>query len=446
MAWRLALLAYSAILSRSVWPAIRTNESRLRGESLKQPAVVERIHCRSQLSSWLLHGRLALFDHVTLRLEVYNETAATIWILLADGPSSLAALGASFAEIYGLTFDQASQDVEACVSEWIARGWVQREDSGTCRISEPAQQPGTTGPLATSMPAATLVHQRTHKFGQANFSLELYEVSPLGNDGIAARVQAVTSGFPTASAAHSGVTSGLQVVSDGSLTYVGDRQGNVKTTTDTASAYAEIVWRIFHLAHPSADPVGFFHAAALGKTRAVIFPGVSGSGKTTLSAYLAHRGWGYYGDDTIGLSLHRKRAPVGVVLPMPTALSVKDGSLEVLRTLYPSLSDLSTVRYGGKTVRYLPIQAPDLNEPSGAREVAAIVFPAYTPGMALRSNTISPVEALSRLIASGMSLQSGIGESKMEDFLEFMCSVPSYELNYSDLQEAESWLGGLADN
>ena len=387
-----------------------------------------------------------LFDLVSLRLEVYNESAATIWILLSDGQSNLSSLGVSFAEIYGLTVDQANLDVEACVSEWIAPGWVQREHSGTCRISEPAHPPAMPQPLPTSMPAATLVHQRAHKLGVADFSLGLYEVSPLGCDGIAARVQAVTRGFPTASAAPSCIASGLQVVSDGHLTYIGDSQGNVKTSTDTASAYAEILWRIFHLAHPKADPVGFFHAAALGKTRAVILPGVSGSGKTTLSAYLAHRGWRYYGDDTIGLSLRRASAAVGVVLPMPTALSVKDGSLDVLRTFYPSLSDLSTVRYGGKTVRYLPIQAPDSNEPSGAREVAAIVFPTYVHGMALQSNTITPVEALSRLISGGMSLQAGIGEAVMEDFLEFICSVPTYELIYSDLQEVESWLGTLAEN
>jgi len=382
---------------------------------------------------------------VSLRLEVYNESAATIWILLSDGQSNPSSLAASFAEIYGLTIDQASEDVEACFSEWIARGWVQREISGTCHISEPKHQLGTPEPSPTSIPAAKLVHQRTHKFGPAAFSLELYEVSPQGSDGIAARIQAVTSGFPMTSTPASGISSGLQVVSDGNLTYLGDSQGNVKTSTDTASAYSEILWRIFHLAHPKADPVGFFHAAALSKTRTVIFPGVSGSGKTTLSAYLAHHGWCYYGDDTIGLTLRRDCAPVGVVLPMPTALSVKDGSVEILRTFYPSLSDLSTVRYGGKTVRYLPIQAPGSTEPPETREVAAIVFPTYLPGVALHSNTITPVEALSRLISGGMALQAGIGEAALENFLEFICSVPIYELNYSDLQEAESWLGALAE-
>ena len=392
-----------------------------------------------------MHGHLVLFDLVSLRLEVYNETAATIWILLSDGQTSLPALGASFAELYGLTSDQATRDVEACLTDWISRGWAQSEPSGTCRISEPTTQPESPGHSPASIPAATLVHQRAHKFGPADFGLELYEVSPQGNDGLAARIRAVTSGFPTTATDASSIASKLSVVSDGSLTYISDSQGTLKTTTDTASAYSEILWQIFHLTHPGADPFGFFHAAALSKTRAVIFPGVSGSGKTTLSAYLAHRGWWYYGDDTIGLSLHRTSAPAGVVLPMPTALSVKEGSLEVLRTFYPLLSEISTIRYAGKTVRYLPIQAPDSNEPAEAREIAAIVFPRYSPGAALQSNTIAPVDALSRLISGGMALQAGIGEAAMENFLDFICSVPIYEMSYSDLQEAESWLGVVAE-
>ena len=83
---------------------------------------------------------------------------------------------------------------------------------------------------------------------------------------------------------------------------------------------------------------------------AVLLPGSAGRGKTTLTAALAHSGGIYFSDEIALLE-----ETTLDVRPMPLTMTIKPGSLEPLRHLYPNLEALDEhLREDRQPVRYLP--------------------------------------------------------------------------------------------
>ncbi len=94
------------------------------------------------------------------------------------------------------------------------------------------------------------------------------------------------------------------------------------------------------------------HASAITNgNKTILFSAAPGSGKTTMAALLQARGYSLISDDYVPFGKHCLNA-----YPFPIAMSIKEGSMELLSAHYPELTEKTAVYINSeKTVRYLPI-------------------------------------------------------------------------------------------
>ncbi|WP_456452206.1 hypothetical protein [Hydrogenimonas sp.] len=170
------------------------------------------------------------------------------------------------------------------------------------------------------------------------------------------------------------------------------------------------------------------HAAAVSvEGRTVVMPAASGSGKSTLAAAFAARGYGLFSDE-IALVGHEGR-----VCPLPFSMNIKEGSWEVLASLYPALMHQpSHLRFDGQLVKFLsPVNLKQAEE-----EVGAIVFPKYEKDASCKVEELSACETLRRIKEAGYQLDEPLVVERFERILEHLLAKPSYALTYGSLDEA----------
>ena len=167
------------------------------------------------------------------------------------------------------------------------------------------------------------------------------------------------------------------------------------------------------------------HAAAVTRGGdCIMMPATSGSGKTTLTAALLSHGFGYCTDD-LALLTHE---PVRI-RPVPTCLGLKPGSWSVVDDVFPEIRQLPIyLRADGKQVRYLP--PPSMDGARDSYRARAIVFPAWSPGQTAEIRSISSVEGLSKLTASGYDLPNRINRDIVECLIRWISRLPCFELRY----------------
>ncbi|HKJ41363.1 MAG TPA: hypothetical protein VKA27_04680, partial [Sunxiuqinia sp.] len=122
----------------------------------------------------------------------------------------------------------------------------------------------------------------------------------------------------------------------------------------------KIFMELINLLHQKADDNWLMtvHASAItNKKKTILFSAPPGSGKTTIGALLQAEGFQVISDDFVPFDKDSFNA-----FPFPTAMSVKEGAVEVLNSLYHGLKDLP-VNYISreKQVRYLPIENDKLD-------------------------------------------------------------------------------------
>ncbi len=89
-------------------------------------------------------------------------------------------------------------------------------------------------------------------------------------------------------------------------------------------------WCIANRAHQYL----IFHAAIIEKEgRAILMPGVPGAGKSTLCTALVYNGWSLISDELALISI-----PDGKVYPLPKPISLKNESINIVRSLYPEVA------------------------------------------------------------------------------------------------------------
>ncbi len=149
-------------------------------------------------------------------------------------------------------------------------------------------------------------------------------------------------------------------------------------------------WVIANHAHQFA----IVHAAAVEKNgRCYIFPGAPGSGKSTLCAALVCRGWRLLSDEMAMISLRD-----GLIWPIPRPVSLKNASIEIIRTFGSDavLGDIVADTAKGNIAHMRP--------PKGSVEASnlpvapfAIVFPTYRAGATTEYAEVSKGQTLMRL-------------------------------------------------
>jgi hypothetical protein len=399
-----------------------------------EPAMLVSRH--GGLAAWLLGDHLLLGEFPQRSLRIYNPSAAALWLMLTEGSRDHLGLVAAYAELFGVAENQASQDVGQLLAEWGKLGWLACGEAGlVCIEYQDAVTP--TIDIAMScmaLPSNDAIFDAQFKFGESIFGVRVAETFPMGAAGLAARIAAMLGGFPSTDLHQ--VSRRLNVVVAEDVTYIDDGVSMISQWSDPAEALSQVVLAIFRLAYPQEPTLAMLHAAAVGQSRALLLSGVSGAGKSTLAAYLSRHGWRYYGDDIIGLGSE------GVVLPLPTAVSVKKGSWTLLGEHYPELDALDVIKYGEKIARYLPIST-DIHEEATICAIAAWVFPSYQVGVEIQFEPLTVVEALQALIANGMAFDTEIDHQGISEFLAMLSRLPRYRLVYSDLTEAEQCLRSL---
>jgi len=100
------------------------------------------------------------------------------------------------------------------------------------------------------------------------------------------------------------------------------------------------------------------HASAISDgNKTILFSAAPGSGKTTIAALLQAKGYQIISDDFVPIEQSSFKA-----YPLPIAMSVKEGSMELLRSHYPELetNPLITVN-SKKKIKYLPVDTKVMN-------------------------------------------------------------------------------------
>jgi HprK-related kinase A len=142
------------------------------------------------------------------------------------------------------------------------------------------------------------------------------------------------------------------------------------------------------------------HAAVLERNgRALVLPAPSGSGKSTLCAGLLFHGWRLLSDE-----LALIRPDTCQITPIPRPVSLKNASIEVIRSLVPGVAFGSSVTETSKgTVAHF---APPADAVARASELALpgwVVLPQYVAGQAATLQPLPKAQAFMHLIENAFN-------------------------------------------
>lgn len=180
------------------------------------------------------------------------------------------------------------------------------------------------------------------------------------------------------------------------------------------------------------------HAACVSKNgKGVLLCGDSGAGKSTLAYACARAGWTYTSDDTSYLINDS-----GSDLPTVAGHSHRVRFRPAAKTLFPELKDHDvTPRLEGK---------PSIEIPTSELSGLITATEAKVHSIVYLNRSLSGPSALIRL-PRGTATQrtcrelysAGEIRSKHEKILEVFCDIPTYELQYSGLDQAINQLDRL---
>lgn len=177
------------------------------------------------------------------------------------------------------------------------------------------------------------------------------------------------------------------------------------------------------------DAFSALHAACLVRDgKALLLFGPPGAGKSTLTARLECAGFQLGGDDLAFLDFD------GMVTPVDFPMTIKSGSWPLLARVRPDIARYPDhLRMDGKQVRYLPPTKPTIRNPlpigwtvrlSRSQDTPASIAPRAVPA------------ALTDILGEAFSAR---GQTRVKDLhmvLDVLSRAHSYELDYSDLDDA----------
>lgn len=197
-------------------------------------------------------------------------------------------------------------------------------------------------------------------------------------------------------------------------------------------AYPMFEWVLNWCVSSRANRYLIIHAAVVENgAGAVILPAPPGSGKSTLCAALVSRGWRLLSDE-----LALVRLEDGALLPLPRPVSLKNGSIGVIREFAPDCVLSRPVADTSKgTVAHLKAPAASVARAGETVLPAWIVFPKYVPGARATLAPVAPARAFMRVAenAFNYSLLGAQGFAALAGVIE-RCA--SFDFSYSRLDDA----------
>ncbi len=376
-------------------------------------------HSTSEI--WPVGGHNAIFSPATRAVALVNDTAATVWRLLADLPE-VPALGTVCGALWGIDGDRARTLVSSLLHGWRAAGLLPSSEMSTASGHGIVQRGGTieVGLYATTAGRFRIFCEDPHAAVVMASVLAPLAALP-GSDAPETRIDLL-----------------------GTRDAYWTARNSVALTEPSNISLA----RHEALKQMLIDPAfpdrctAVLHAAAVRIAGvAVVIAGDCGRGKSTLTGCLVHNGGGYIGDDM--LALDRDGRHIGVC---PVGLSVKIGSWSVVRPLFSPQLWSNEIKINNYRLKYV-----DLSHRAPIEQripVGAIIFPNYTAGATFSAEAIEPERSLQTLLSSG-SRTAG-AHPTMEGLCRLADRTPAWRLTYSDWRDAarfiEERLGAPASN
>lgn len=182
------------------------------------------------------------------------------------------------------------------------------------------------------------------------------------------------------------------------------------------------------------------HAAVLERGgRALLLPAPSGSGKSTLCAALCFSGWRLLSDE-----LALVDPDGGSLIPMPRPVSLKNASIDVIRSFAPQVDFGSMVEETAKGVvaHFAPPRASV--EASEVRALPAwVVFPRYMAGAGVELKRQERAASFMRLVENAFNYDV-LGAEGFGLIGDLVDRSGCFTLEYGDLSRAVSVLDQLA--
>ena len=401
---------------------------------------LDSIYRSPALSAWTLEDHLVITTFPEPELHLWNQTAAVVWLLLLEGQKTPQDLSKELTEIFKNCPPTINDEIGSCLHDWLSKQWLAVDGRGNYSILPKYKKKYTPVKELLSNPPCEIAFQKSLSINGNAFRLAIYANKKSTDELFFKRIIAIINSFPKAD---SEPQSQLDIVIDSDLICLYENLQSLGQWQDSTEALSHCMQYFLRISAGIDEHFLTLHAAAIGKKNCVLLSGVSGAGKSTLCALLALRGWEYFGDDLVGIIVDNTIQ--GHIVPLPSAVGIKSNTWELLSSEYPIIATLEIIRYGEKTARYLPLPSSSQTQNS-KRLVSAIVFPRYAKDAAIAHHSISVIDALKELVNSGISLNCEMSSDEVQHFLEFLCRTPLYQLVYSDINEANSWLSTLVKN
>ena len=208
-----------------------------------------------------------------------------------------------------------------------------------------------------------------------------------------------------------------------------------------AHAMAVFEWGLNWVIANNAHQFLIIHSAVVERNgMAVILPGAPGAGKSTLCAALVSRGWRLLSDEMALID-----SADGGMVPIPRPISLKNQSVDVIRTFAPDLifgppfEDTKK----GKVVHVRPPSSCVFRAEEKALP-QRVVFPKYTAGAGAQLTTVTRGNAFMRLAEQSFNY-SVLGSLGFDLLASLVEDCEAADFTYSDLDEGVEALSAFCD-
>nr|WP_249157362.1 serine/threonine protein kinase [Bradyrhizobium diazoefficiens] len=178
------------------------------------------------------------------------------------------------------------------------------------------------------------------------------------------------------------------------------------------------------------------HAATLVRNGAgLLLCGQPGAGKSTLTLQLVDAGFSYAGDDVALVGAD------GTICGIPFALTVKEGSWDLLSRLHGDRYDATHCRSDGVRVRYIPIP----NAQNQCVSASWIVFLKRVASGPEELTAIDQLDAMKRLIENAFAADGKLSQAGFFALKRIVAGARSFQLTYCESVGARRLLMELCD-
>ncbi|MGX4641078.1 HprK-related kinase A [Massilia sp. SYSU DXS3249] len=199
-----------------------------------------------------------------------------------------------------------------------------------------------------------------------------------------------------------------------------------------AQAFPMFEWAMNWCVSSQAHSWLVIHAAVVEKeNQAVILPAPPGSGKSTLCAALVARGWRLLSDE-----LTLVRLDDGRIDPLPRPVSLKNGSIDVIRAWAPDAELSPPVADTLKgTVAHMRVPAASVARAHEPALPAWIVFPKWHAGAAAELAPVPQARAHLRLAENAFNY-SLLGAKGFTAAARLIGGTRTFDFRYGALEDA----------